>query len=313
MSTPVIIPGPAIVTFGGHSFYSKGGIKLSLKRGTFTVDSDAWGQTDERLKNQMWEVSFRPVGQIGAAADLAPYFPTLALIGKSVFNPGGAGDVPLVIQTLAGQTITFARAALTKCPALKLAATDTMLADMTFTCLGKSATVLTDAAVQNALTATAFADTTFNGDSIITGRYTAAFGANPYDAMLAADGFTVNIEMKLSQPTEVDGFGIVDMSLEGITASATFAPANLTQAQHDTLLAFQGASAVLPGQSLAVAGTDLVISSSLFVVTIKKAGPKDAEYEFQSGVHRFKGITFGSRRTWTAGVSNALWTFADAP
>ena len=312
MSNPTIIPGPAIVKFGGHSFYSKGGIKVTLKRDTFTVSSDPHGQVDERLKSMMTEISFTPVGQIAAAADLAPYFPTLAGIGKSIFNPGGAGDAALVIHTLSGQTITFARAALTKSPELNFKATDTLLGEMTFTALGKSATALTDAAYHAVLATTAFADTTFSADAITTARYLAAWGNAPYDAMIAADGIKLQIELKLSTPTEVDGFGVVDISLESITATATFAPANLTHAQLDTMLAFQGAAAVLPGESLAKAGTDLVISSDALVVTLKKAGPKDANYTYQSGVHRFQGVSFSSRRTWTAGVADALWLFADA-
>ncbi|HTH49135.1 MAG TPA: hypothetical protein VMB21_16585 [Candidatus Limnocylindria bacterium] len=309
MSTPAIITGPAIVKYDGHSFYTKGGLKASLKRNTFNVETDAHGQTDERLKSQMWEVSFTPVGQVAAAADLAPYFPTLAGIGKSIF---GDADTALVIHTLAGQTITFPRAALSKPPPLRLKATDTLFGDMTFTCIGKSATEPTDAAVQRVLATTAFADTTFDGDAISTARYTAAFGDAPYDAMLSADGFELTIEMKLASPVEVDAYGIVDIALEGITASAKFAPANLTEAQLDTLLAFQGADAVLPGQSLAKAGTDLVISSDALVLTLHKAGPKDSEYEFKTGEHRFKGVMFGSRRSWTTGVADVLWTFEDA-
>jgi len=92
-------------------------------------------------------------------------------------------------------------------------------------------------------------------------------------------------------------------------ASAKFAPANLNETQLDTLLAVQGSSAILPGMSLANAGTDLVITSTPLNVTLKNAGPKDAEYIYTVGQHRFQGVTFMNKHTFTAGAANPLWSF----
>ena len=46
--------------------------------------------------------------------------------------------------------------------------------------------------------------------------------------------------------------------------------------------------------------------------TIKNAGPKGAGFMYSSGKHRHDALEFTSKRTWTAGVTNALWNLAVA-
>lgn len=303
---PSIIQGPAIVIFNGQSYYFKGGIKRSVKRATFDVESDAAGFSDRRLKSTMVEISGTPAGQLTTDAAFGKLFPyAVTDIGKSVF---GNADAPLVIHTKAGQTITYARAALTKLPGLRLKPTDTLFGDITFTCLGKSTVQPTAAGSFNAVASSAFTDATFDGDTIKTARYQAAWGAAPYDVMGSKEGFEIDIAMDL-QPIEVDDFGVVDMVLKSLVATAKFAPSNLTEDQVNTLLATQDADVVLPGQSLAKAGRDLVISSDVFAATLYKAGPVDADSSFDVGQHRHGDITWVSRRSWTAGTANPLWLF----
>ena len=311
LPTPVIIQGPAIVTFNGQSFYTKGGIKKTLKRDTFDVTTDAWGKVDERLTSQVTELSFTPAGNIGTTAQLTAHFPYAAsAIGQSIFNPAGGADLPLVIQTLAGETITYPRAAITKLPTLNLKATDTLLGEITFTALTSSSTQLTATGALKTNSTTAFSDTTFDPSKIFTAAYQAAWGStSPYNAMISTDGFEFSVDIGL-KPVTVDVWGVVDMYLESIVATAKFAPANLTETQLDTLLNVQGTNAIVPGMSLAVAGTDLVISSAPLTVTLKNAGPKDADYIYTVGQHRFQGVQFISKRTFTTGAANPLWIFS---
>lgn len=307
---PVIIQGPAIITFGGNSYYTKGGIKKSLKRDTFDIETDAYGKVDTRLASQVTELTFTPAGNIANTAQLAAHFPySAASIGQSVFNPASAADSPLVIQTLAGETITYPRAAITKLPGLKLKTTESLLGDITFTALTASSAQLTATNSLKTNATNAFADTTFDPSKIFTAAYQAAWGSSPYNAMISADGFEFNVDISL-KPVTVDIWGVVDMYLESITATAKFAPANLTETQLDGLLNVQGANVIVPGMSLANAGTDLVISGPPLSVTLKNAGPKDAEYIYTVGQHRFQGVTFTSKRTFTAGAANPLWVFS---
>lgn len=304
---PTIIQGPAIVIFNGLSYYFKDGLKRSIRRESFDVETDAHGKVDTRLKSTLVEISGTPAGQLPSDANLAKMFPyALADIGKSVF---GSPDKTLVIHTLGGQTITYARAAITKLPLLRLKPTDTLFGEMTWTALGKSATQPTAAGYWDTIASAAFSDATFDAAAIQTARYEAAWGASaPYNSMGSLNGFEFELTLDLV-PTEVDDFGVVDMSLRSISGMARFAPASLSEAQVEAMMALQDTGAVLPGQSFAKAGTDLVIASDVFSATLHKCGPVDIESTFATGQHRHGTITFAARRAWSGGNASPLWTF----
>ena len=318
MSNPIlpnIIVGPAIITWNGKSYYSKAGIKAEFKRETFKVETDFDGQIDERARAQVTEITLQPDGQIST---LAKYFPYAAgQIGASIF---GSTNLPLVIQTKfggasnTGQTITYPRAALSRLPKLRLKPTDTLFGEMTFSCLGDPTVQPTTATAWQAIADAAFADTTFDETTIISDTYSAAYGSSPYNTMGSMAGFEIELAMATETIT-ADDFGTVDMILKSLTATAKFAPSNLTEAQLYTLLANQGTGYVRPGQSLANNNTDLVIAGSgnaahTLTVTIKNAGPKQAGFMYATNKHRFDAVEFTSKRTWTSGTANALWTLA---
>ena len=318
MSNPIlpnIIVGPAIVTWNGKSFYSKSGIKAEFKRETFKVATDFDGQIDERAKTKLTEITFQPDGQISTLAKYFPY--PVSQIGSSIF---GATALPLVIQTKfggagnSGQTITYPRAALTKLPQLRLKPTDTLFGDMTFTCLGVPSVQPTGASAWQAIADAAFADTSYDETTLITDVYSAAYGSSPYNAMGSMAGFEIDLVME-TEKIIADDFGIADMILKSLTATAKFAPSNLTEAQLYTLLANQGSGYVYPGQSLAKNNTNLVIAGSgnaahTLTVTINNAGPKQAGFMYSTKKHRFEAVEFTSKRTWSSGAPNALWTLA---
>ena len=314
---PAIITGPAIIVWNGKSFYSKAGIKAEFKRETFKIETDFDGQIDERAKTQRTEVSFQPDGQI---SDLGKYFPyAVGQIGSSIFTTTA---LPLVITTKfggagnTGQTISYPRAAVSKLPHLRLKPTDTLFGEMTFTALGVPTVQSNTGAAWQTIADAAFADTSFDETKIVTDIYTAAYGASPYNAIGSMAGFEIDIAMA-TETIIADDFGIVDMVLKSLTATAKFAPSNLTQAQVSALLNAQGSAYIFPGQSLSKANTDLVITGSgnnglTLTVTIKNAGPKDAGFMYSTGKHRFEAVSFTSKRTWSSGAANALFTLAIA-
>jgi hypothetical protein len=318
MSNPVlpnVIVGPAIVTWNGKSYYSKKGIKAEFKRETFKIETDFDGQIDERAKSQMTEVSFQPDGQISTLNKYFPY--SVAQIGSSIF---GSAALPLVIQTKfggasnTGQTITYPRAALSKMPQLRLKPTDTLFGEMAFTCLGAPSVQPTGASAWQAIADAAFADTTYDDTSIVTDSYTAAYGSSPYNAMGSMAGFEIELAME-TEKIIADDFGITDIILKSLTATAKFAPSNLTETQLYTLLNNQGSGYVFPGQSLSKSNTNLVIAGSgngahTLTVTINNAGPKSAGFLYSTKKHRFEAVEFTSKRTWASGVASALWTLA---
>lgn len=317
MPTPIlpnIITGPAIITWNGKSYYSKAGITAAFKRDIFNVETDFDGQIDERVKAQRTEITFQPDGQV---SNLNKYFPySVAQIGSSIF---GATPLPLVIQTKfggagnTGQTITYPRAAITSLPQLRLKPGDTLFGDITFTCLGNPTVQPTTSGAWQSIADAAFADTTFDETTIISDIYTAAYGSSPYNAIGSMAGFEIDIAMA-TETISSDDFGVVDMILKSLTATAKFAPSNLTEAQVYALLNNQGSGYVFPGQSLSKNNTDLVITGSgngakTLTVTIKNAGPKQATFMYAANKHRFEAIEFTSKRTWTSGAANPLWTF----
>ncbi len=312
---PTVIVGPAIIQWNGKSFYSKAGFKADFKRDTFKIETDFDGQIDERAKTQVTEITFQSDGQISTLTKYFPY--TVGQIGSSIF---GASALPLVIQTKfggasnTGQTITYPRAAVSKLPQLRLKPTDTLFGEMTFTALGVPTVQPTNASAWQTIADAAFADNTYDETAIITDTYSAAYGSSPYNAIGSMAGFEIDIVMA-TENIVADDFGIVDMILKSLTASAKFAPSNLTEAQLYTLLANQGSGYIYPGQSLAKSNTNLVIAGSgnaakTLTVTINNAGPKDAGFTYSASKHRFDAIQFTSKRTWTSGAANALFTLA---
>jgi hypothetical protein len=314
---PTIIAGPAIVTWNGNSYYTKTGVRAEFKRETFKITTDTDGEIDERMKAQSTDVTIQPVGMTGAAGTaMAAYYPYgVGAIGRSLF---GATNLPLAVVTKfggannAGQTITYPRAALTRLPALRLRATDTLFGEMSFTCLGDPTVQPNGANAWETIADAAFADASFNETQIVTDIYTAAYGGSPYNAMGSMGGFEVNFGLA-AEAIDADDFGHVDLMLKSLTATARFAPSNLTQAQVAALLSYQDTGYIFPGQSPAKAGTDLVIAGSgrgarMLSVTIHQAGPKQGGFRYATGKHRLGTLGFMSRRTWTNGAANPLWT-----
>jgi hypothetical protein len=297
------------VIFNGVSYYFKTGLKISVKRSRVKIDTDAFGQIAEVAKDTVVTMTGTPVGAI-RGADIAgqmPYAPSG--IGGSIF---GAEDVPLVVQTIAdGQQITWSRGAISKYPSILLSATKGTIykGDMTFACLMASNFTLTGNSAWNSVAAEAFADTTFDPAKVRMGQYTAAWGAvAPYSSMVSQEGFTLTPSIETT-PIDVDNYGVIDMVLKSMTGLASFMPANLTEAQTDTLINLQGGAAWLPGQAIGDGGNNLVVTGPHLVATLVGAGAVDYDLMYATGKLRSGEVAFGSALTFTAGVPNPIFTF----
>lgn len=307
MGAPTIIAGPAIIQHNGQTYYTEGDITLNHNRETFAIVSSLGGEIDTRLISQMVEISFKPVGALDVVAKYLPY--ALTQIGTFLFTPTALKDV--VVWAKDGTKTTWKNGAITKLPAFDLAATKSALGDMTLTVLGDPTKEATDEAAWNAIATEALVDATFDETKIITGRYTAAYGAAPYAAMESEDGFRFEVALKLSAK-KVANYGVVNMILSDITAVARFKPVGLTEAQLWTLMSLQGANAILPGQSVTKANKDLVITAAPVSFTLHKAGPISAVTQYGLEPLRFGEVAFAARKTWTTGAVNPLFTIAFA-
>lgn len=305
MQRSTILRGPAIVTFNGATFWTKGDIKVAINLDSFEVDSSAYGKVDERTTQRRAEVSFEPVGEWENLSQLFPYVsinsaPVAIGIGVSIFT---ASDLPLVIKTLDGKTITFKAAAITKCPDIILSATKTRWGECTFTCIGSDNTAWTVADSLAAVASVAFSDTSFDPAAIKTEPVTAAWGgSSPWNSFQTAEGFVVSTELGF-QNIEIDTDGLVDMTLSKIAVRAKARPVGITEAQLLTALNIQGAGNAR-GKSLS--GADLVITPTTGVITVKGAALHMGGYEFGAATLRIGEVEWVATRTLSVGVVQPL-------
>lgn len=300
-----ILRGPAIITYNGATFYSKGDITVELGLETFAVDTAAFGKVDERVTDRITKVRFTPDGQFEGLGVLWPY--GSAAIGSSIF---GATDVPLVIQTIAdGKAITFNAAALTKMPDLELGATKTMLGEVEFTCLGTNNEAWTATSNLVSIAANAFADTSFSVAAILTQAYTGAWGgASPWSAITTSDGWKVGFSLGLTSVT-TDADGMVDMTLESLEVTASCTPLGITEANLVAALKLQGSGATR-GRSLASGSSDLVLTGTGAVITLKGAQLKTGPMQFGRGALRVGELNWIATKTFSSGAPLPLFSVA---
>lgn len=310
--------GPATIKIGsGPRLYSAEGVNLKLATRTRDLVSDMHGSLGKILQSRSVVLTLKEIGRISSAF-LSSLLPSGLAIGASIFT---AADVPIEVWTLAGQKITWTCGAVTKFPVLTFSANKEIYAggDLEITCLGarttSGATSPTSAGHWNTIASTAFADTTFDETLIKRYLYTAAYGESPFDAMTAQDGFTVEIDQQTEELMD-DNIGLADIFLKGITASARFIPSNLAEGDLWTLLQLQGASALRPGMLINGGGAnDFVITGddgdTNFSLTLNKPGFHDGATLYTTGKLRAGEIMCTASRTFTTGVSDALFTFAE--
>jgi hypothetical protein len=99
------LAGPAVITFKGAIFASKGDIKLELANDTFEVMVDAYGKVDERSDKKVASLKFDPIGDW---ANLAVLFPAaLQVIGglttpvKTFLSSTGVNTATDIITSVA--------------------------------------------------------------------------------------------------------------------------------------------------------------------------------------------------------------------
>lgn len=304
MSAPTIIAGPAIVQFASQTYYSEGDIQVTVARETFTVASSAHGTIDERLTSQLATISFKPVGALDVVAKYLPH--AVASIGSLLIDPASLKTV--VIWARDGRKTTWGAGYISKLPSFNLSAVATALGDMEITALGNPTKDLDDADAWHAFATAALTDATFDQSKIITPRYLATWGTALVDCESEA-GFTIEPVIGVSLK-KVANWGNVNALLTDITLAARFVPVGIDEDDLWAALGLQGADAIQPGDSLAKAGDNLVISAGSVSFTLHKAGPKSAGTRYGLEPLRVGEVAFVTRRTFTAGVADPLWTVA---
>jgi hypothetical protein len=297
-----ILRGPAVVIFGGSTFYSKDDIQLEMSLGTFDVVTSMHGKVDERVSSRVSTIRFTPAGEWEALGVLLPY--GSYNIGDSVF---GATDVPLVIQTRDGKRLTFSAAAVTKMPDIDLSTGRTLFDQVEFTAIGADNTDWTAATSLITTSSTAFSDTTFASANIKTQPYTAAWGgSSPWSSFQSMDGFKISFDLALSD-VETDSDGLVDKTITNLGVRCRCRPMGITEAQLIAALGLQN-TGNSRGRSLNAGSNSMVISGTGVSVTLAGAQMKGGGMQFGTQTPRIGEVEFVATRTFSSGVANPLFT-----
>lgn len=304
MPQPTVIQGPAIVTHNGYDFFTQGNVVINYDYETWNPAVAAYGKLGERLKSKIAQVTFTPAGMY-TAATAAKYWPnTLTQIGSSIFT---AAPLPVAIQPLTGNKVTFARGGIIKWPALKLTPLSTIWKEMTLLCLGDPAQLPTAAGYFQTIAATG-AITTFNETQVLSPRYTATFGAVFTNAEPDDEGFEIEPIFE-TKAMSLANYGRVDEIITSIGMRAKFKPLSLTEAQIATLIKLQDAAALQPGDTIGTTD-DLVIAGTGFSLTLRDMGAMSAALLYGAGEWRQGDVAFANRVAFTTGAPQTLFTFA---
>ncbi len=295
-----ILSGPALITFGGQSFYSKGDVTLNFKPKLFAVSTAHFGEVDKRVSDREYEVSFEPDGRFttALAAVLWPYAATLN--GASIY---GGTDRPLIIWSRDGQKLTLVNAAITGMPNMHFGAAKTIQGAIKFTGLLANNTDPSNAAAYYTLTSTTYpGDAGWLASDVKSQAYTSAWGTAPWDAFFTEAGWDISFALNL-KPQMVDGLGTVDMTLQGLAVTAKCIPVGPAVAD---ILA-KMAPAVALGNSIAALASHLLISGTGVYAKIYNAGMTESGFVYGAEKKRIAATTWQATRTLTSGTPDPLF------
>lgn len=249
-----IVRGPGTVSFASAKLFDSSGITATVESSTQDVPSSLSGTLDTIKTDQLARITLTPVGNLSEAI-LAVLYPAAfrtPSVGSSLL---GAADSPLAISSRAGTRVTFAAAALTKCPDLVLSPVKTALGQAEFTALLPNGKLPDDKSARlYAVAAQAYADGEPPRTGLTGRHYSATLGDLAIPDTL--DGWTVSVEPQL-EPVTTDSQGTIDYTLSGVKVTARCTPLGLSEAQ---LLA---ALPALSGRGASLAGDDdLVITAA---------------------------------------------------
>jgi len=291
-----IVRGPAKVVYDSATFYSKGGITLTMTNATFDKESDAYGVLGKSKTDFQVVVEFEPVGEIEALTVLFPYGSTA--MGASIY---GGTDKPLVI-TAADATYTINNAAVTQMPSLRLTANNTAFGSVQFTGLldlGGDPSALAD---YYSVGAGGSIGAAFDPTKLVTAPYTATLAALNFNSEA---GFEVAFDLGLT-PIVVDGIGTVDMTLQNLGCNITCIPVGVAENSFDTYFGSLDA-----GEDLASVALD-ISTATTGGLNFDAAAVQiiDLQKRFSPTENRLGQLTLACKRTFSTGTPQALFTIA---
>lgn len=309
MSTRIAFPGgPGYLTYGGVAFQMEEQWNASSEPTQFAISTNLQGQVDWREEDTMIKISAKPNGIWGNQGTLFPYQP--GMLGQVIYP---TTDVPLVIQTAAGKSITFPAAALTKSPTIQWAGNKTIYGPAEFTMLRRMDQASTAAGSMYTIANSAYTEPALNPQLILTAAATLNFGTLN-DIQTEEDGVTFTTNYTLT-PRRTSKYGLTNYQITAVSATVEFTPEGLTETDlYNSLHPLQGAGTGR-GQSLAGIGGALSVTSVATggpVLSMALAAPTKSSLRFDPKMGRVGRVTLQALRANTAGVLQPLFALSTA-
>lgn len=292
-----IVRGPCKIAYDSATFYSKGGVSLTMTNATFDKETDAYGMVSKSKTDFQIVVEFEPVGEIEDLAKLFPYGNTA--MGASIY---GGTDKPLVITAL-DATYTINNAAVTQMPSIRCSANNTAFGTVQFTGLLEISGNPSSLADYYAVASGGSIGTAFDPAKIITAPYTASFGE--ISGFFSEAGFEISFELGLN-PIVVDGIGTVDMSMQNLGATVTCIPTGVAENTFDAYFGSLDAGEDLATDSLnisteTIGGLSFICAGAQLIDLQKRFSPTD---------NRLGQLTIAAKRTFSTGAPVELFNVA---
>lgn len=298
-----ILTGPALVTYGGQSFWSKGDVTVKPVFKRFGIETAHFGKVDERFSDRKYQISFEPSGRFTNALAAVLWAVAGKTLGASIL---GSSDSPLVVHGRDGRKLTFHNAGITQAPPIRMAVDKTVVGAVQFTAILAKSTDPTNAAAYYTEAAVSYpGDTGFDVGDIWTAAPEAAWGSGVWAAFRTTAGWEITFPMTIREDA-ADGFGTYDLVLQNLEVSAKCEPLGPSVA--DVFTALKSTQAL--GTSLASAD-DLYITSGIVgspSIIISKAALVDSECKWGNASKRIGSTEWVATRSIAAGVAAPLFT-----
>lgn len=304
--------GPAYLTWNGLTIQMADDWKAETEIITTPQKTNLQGKIGEREEYSITRITFKPLafaGDLQALFDaLIPYTPDD--IGTRIFPDS---DVPAVIQTKSGRSITYSASAITKMPTVTFAPNKDLFGEVELTCLRKNNTAATDAAAHVADASSAYTEPDLDPLDIVSSTYALALGnSSPLNAIETDENGIVFEPTMATKERATNNDGLLNYQITEVAASVKFTPVNIDSSTfNDTLLKADGSTAGR-GKFLAARGLELTVTGAAAgdpLLTIPNAVCPKGGLQF-NGDGRLSEVTLQAQRTSSAGALQDLFTLS---
>jgi len=308
--------GPGTLTWNGVTFQLVDDWEAQSEIRAREVRTNLQGLVGKREDYAITRITAKPIAFTGSLSSLFtklfPYSP--ASIGNLIFP---ATDLPAVIQTKDGKSITYSAAAITTMPPLQFSPMRELIGQVVLTCIRKAGVAADDAAAHVAVGSSAYSEPTADLDDISAALYTGAWGStSPFDDIETdEEGFTFTPQVQLSDLLTARD-GLLNQRVQGVTAEVRFVPVNIDVDDfYDDFLQLDGSNAGR-GKLLKARGQELTVTGDNAgdpVLTIPRAVPITGPARLSQANSRVGQVTLEAHRHDLAGVLQSLFTLGVVP